>query len=87
MSELTHYSTKRESFRLREFWAQRLTTPELEANQSELLTRADILIDGLEMLVPPHTEAQRKLIREAVTYVRRALMVTHGAFVLQEQGK
>lgn len=80
---LTHFNLKRESFRLLPFWSNHGLSEALEANQSELLTRADALIDGLEMLLPRETPAQQKLVREAVQHVQKAIMLSHGALVLE----
>jgi hypothetical protein len=87
MIGLHHYKTKRESVRLLAFWSNRLSDKQLEANMSEVLTRADILLDGLEMLTPTNTQAQERLLREAIIYVKKAVMVAHGAFVCEERQK
>ena len=56
-----------------------------EANQREILVRADMLIDGLEMLLPTGTDAQKKLQQEAVLRVKQVAMLVHGVFVSEER--
>lgn len=84
MSDLKHYKTTRETGRLLLFWSGRGLCEQSEANQSEILTRADALIDGLEMLVPQLTPAQRQLAREAIVGVQRVASLVHGVFVLED---
>jgi hypothetical protein len=79
---LKHYATKRLSRRMVACWDSAME-PQLAENRSELLTRADILIDGLEMLLPQDTPAKRQLQREAIQFVQKAISVAHGALVLE----
>lgn len=82
---LLHYSTKREPMRFVDFWGNRGLDEQSEANQGELMCRADMLMDGIVMLVPTNTEAQQLLIREAILRLKQAMSVVHGAFVLEEK--
>ena len=78
---LHHFQdTRREGIvRVLKFWSGRLADPQNERNLAEVLGRADLLIDGLEMLLPAG-----KLSREAVTHVQKAAMLAHGALFVEE---
>ena len=82
MLHLHHFQSRRRDGieRVLKFWGGRLKDPQSERNLAEVLGRADLLIDGLEMLLPAG-----KLSREAVVHVQKAAMLAHGA--LQVEGK
>jgi len=79
---LHHYRTTRRDHALRvlKLWQGKLEDEQEERNLTEVLSRADLLIDGIEMLLP-----DGKLSREATTHVLRAAMLAHGSFVAERQ--
>jgi hypothetical protein len=81
---LHHYRTTREYKRLLPFWSNRGLCQQSEANMVEIMSRADTLIDGIEMLCPQNTESQRRCVREAVIWVAKSAMLVHGTFVIDE---
>lgn len=84
---LHHYSKERHPFRFLPFWSNRGLPEQLEANQAEILSRADTLLDGIVMLVPQGKESQERLVREAVIHLKKAVMLVHGAFDLGDNEK